>query len=419
MDKKSIVSIIDQYFRRFPYRKIEIKDPISLDLKIIVVIPVYNEYNITNTLESIFYNQKKVSFKVEIIALINNSSSASSSVTKTNQNTFNELKLFAHQNKNSQIHLIPIYINDLDPKHAGVGWARKLGMDLALERFKKIGYNGIIAGLDADTTVAENYFYEINHFFINTNNQAASIHFEHPINGYDYNQFNYEQIIYYELHLRYYKNALQYLELPFAFHTIGSAFALTAKAYARQGGMNRRMAGEDFYFINKLIKGEKFGEINKTMVVPSPRISERVPFGTGRAILDASKNKKDLMLTYDFKSFLILKEWFDMIKNKIYHYLDFPELIKEFLPLKEWEFQHLLFLNNTSNKNKYQSMFYKKFDAFWVLKFLHFSKEKIYKNSSLFINSNLLIGKLGYKNCTTIMEQLQLFRLIDQKKGLS
>ena len=165
-------------------------------------------------------------------------------------------------------------------------------MDLALERFKKIGYNGIIAGLDADTTVAENYLYEINHFFINTNNQAASIHFEHPINGYDYNQFNYEQIIYYELHLRYYKNALQYLELPFAFHTIGSAFALTAKAYARQGGMNRRKAGEDFYFINKLIKGEKFGEINKTMVVPSPRISERVPFGTGRAILDASKNKK-------------------------------------------------------------------------------------------------------------------------------
>ena len=333
MDKKSIVSIIDQYFRRFPYRKIEIKDPISLDLKIIVVIPVYNEYNITNTLESIFYNQKKVSFKVEIIALINNSSSASSSVTKTNQNTFNELKLFAHQNKNSQIHLIPIYINDLDPKHAGVGWARKLGMDLALERFKKIGYNGIIAGLDADTTVAENYLYEINHFFINTNNQAASIHFEHPINGYDYNQFNYEQIIYYELHLRYYKNALQYIGFPFAFHTIGSAFALTAKAYARQGGMNRRKAGEDFYFINKLIKGEKFGEINKTMVVPSPRISERVPFGTGRAILDASKNKKDLMLTYDFKSFLILKEWFDMIKNKIYHYLDFPDQ-KEFFLLK-------------------------------------------------------------------------------------
>ena len=32
-----------------------------------------------------------------------------------------------------------------------------------------------------------------------------------------------------------------------------------------------------------------------------------------------------------------------MIKNKIYNYLDFPELIKEFLPLKEWEFQHLLF----------------------------------------------------------------------------
>ena len=87
------------------------------------------------------------------------------------------------------------------------------------------------------------------------------------------------------------------------------------------------------------------------MVVPSPRISERVPFGTGRAILDASKNK-DLMLTYDFQIISYTeREWFDMIKNKIYHYLDFPELIKEFLPLKEWEFpNYQIFLNNTSNK---------------------------------------------------------------------
>ena len=54
MDKKSIVSIIDQYFQRFPFRKIEINDPISLDLKIIVVIPVYNEDAIEDTLKSIF-----------------------------------------------------------------------------------------------------------------------------------------------------------------------------------------------------------------------------------------------------------------------------------------------------------------------------------------------------------------------------
>ena len=67
MDKKSIVSIIDQYFQRFPFRKIEINDPISLDLKIIVVIPVYNEYAIEDTLESIFLSQKDFSFSVLLL----------------------------------------------------------------------------------------------------------------------------------------------------------------------------------------------------------------------------------------------------------------------------------------------------------------------------------------------------------------
>ena len=288
-------------------------------------------------------------------------------------------------------------------------------MDLALQRFKKVGYNGIIVGLDADTKVANNYFNEINQFFIKTDFQAGSIHFAHPTNGVKYHQFNYDQIINYELHLRYYKNALLYIGLPNVFYTIGSAFALTAKAYARQGGMNRRKAGEDFYFINKLIKGEKFGEINKTMVFPSPRISDRVPFGTGRAILEASKSKKDLKLTYDFKSFQVLKEWIEIIKSKSYNYIQFPKLIKQFMTFKEWEAQHQLFLKNSSNKNSYQNMFYKKFDAFWILKFIHFSRDKSYKNSSLVKNTNFLLDKLGYKNYSSAIEQHNLLRKIDQK----
>ena len=415
MDKKSIVSIIDKYFQRFPFRKIEINDPISLDLKIIVVIPVYNEDAIEDTLKSIFLSQKDFSFSIEIILLINNSTDAPSSIIKKNQNTYNNLKFFALQNNHFHIHLIPVYLDDLDPKHAGVGWARKLGMDLALQRFKKVGCNGIIVSLDADTKVAKNYFNEINQFFLKTDFQAGSIHFEHPIKGMKYHQFNYDQIINYELHLRYYKNALLYIGLPYAFYTIGSAFALTAKAYARQGGMNRRKAGEDFYFINKLIKGEKFGEINKTMVFPSPRISDRVPFGTGRAILEASKSKKDLKLTYDFKSFQVLKEWIEIIKSKSYNYIQFPTLIKQFMTFKEWEAQHQLFLKNSSNKNSYQNMFYKKFDAFWILKFIHFSRDKSYKNSSLVKNTNFLLDKLGYKKYSSAIEQLNLLRTIDQK----
>ena len=53
MAQKSIVSVIDQYFKRFPHRNIEIESEPSSDLRISVVIPVYNEDDLTPTLTSL------------------------------------------------------------------------------------------------------------------------------------------------------------------------------------------------------------------------------------------------------------------------------------------------------------------------------------------------------------------------------
>ena len=110
-----------------------------------------------------------------------------------------------------------------------------------------------------------------------------------------------------------------------------------------------------------------------------------------------------------------MKEWIEIIKSKSYNYIQFPKLIKQFMTFKEWEAQHQLFLKNSSNKNSHQNMFYKKFDAFWILKFIHFSRDKSYKNSSLVKNTNFLLDKLGYKNYSSAIEQLNLLRKIDQK----
>ena len=63
--------------------------------------------------------------------------------------------------------------------------------------------------------------------------------------------------------------------------------AVRAHAYARQGGMNRRQAGEDFYFMQKLVDGEQVENIAEATVFPSARLSHRVPFGTGKALSDA------------------------------------------------------------------------------------------------------------------------------------
>ena len=417
MGKKPFISIVNQYFNRFPFRKINISLEPSKDLKIIVVIPSYNEENIQPTIDSLFLKQDDFSFNVEVIILINNSESEIEEIKEQNILTLKTLQNLSETYSNSNMHLIPVLIGDLDAKHAGVGWARKLGMDIATQRFRTINFNGIIVGLDADTIVESNYLNSIYSFFSNNNFNAASIYFEHPITGDSFSDVHLEQIKYYELHLRYYKNSLKYSNLPYSFHTIGSAFALTASAYARQGGMNRRKAGEDFYFINKLIKGEIFGEINDTKVMPSPRVSNRVPFGTGRAILEGLNTKKDLSLTYDFQSFEVIYSWINRIETKDFKYGNFPEILKAYLGEEIWIKHHTMILNNTNSHKSYLKLFYNIFDAFWMLKFIHYLRDNYYPNTRLLDNTNALLIKMNYPIISSITSQLEFLRKLDKKKG--
>ena len=417
MGKKPFISIVNQYFNRFPFRKINIALEPSKDLKIIVVIPSYNEKNIQPTIDSLFLKQDDFSFNVEVIVLINNSESEIEEIKEQNLLTLNILQNLSETYSNSNMHLIPVLIGDLDAKHAGVGWARKLGMDIATQRFRTINFNGTIVGLDADTVVESNYLNSIYSFFSNNNFNAASIYFEHPISGDSFSDVHLEQIKYYELHLRYYKNSLKYSNLPYSFHTIGSAFALTASAYARQGGMNRRKAGEDFYFINKLIKGEIFGEINDTIVMPSPRVSNRVPFGTGRAILEGLNTKKDLSLTYDFQSFEVIHSWINRIETKDFKYGNFPEILKAYMGEEIWIKHHTTMLNNTNSHKSYLKLFYNIFDAFWMLKFIHYLRDNYYPNTRLLDNTNALLIKMNYPIISSITSQLEFLRKLDKKKG--
>ena len=417
MGKKPFISIVNQYFNRFPFRKINIALEPSKDLKIIVVIPSYNEKNIQPTIDSLFLKQDDFSFNVEVIVLINNSESEIEEIKEQNLLTLKTLQILSETYSKRNMHLIPVLIGDLDAKHAGVGWARKLGMDIATQRFRTINFNGTIVGLDADTLVESNYLNSIYSFFSNNNFNAASIYFEHPITGDSFSDVHLEQIKYYELHLRYYKNSLNYSNLPYSFHTIGSAFALTASAYARQGGMNRRKAGEDFYFINKLIKGEIFGEINDTKVMPSPRVSNRVPFGTGRAILEGLNTKKDLSLTYDFQSFEVIHSWINRIETKDFKYENFPEILKAYLGEEIWIKHHTMMLNNTNSHKSYLKLFYNIFDAFWMLKFIHYLRDNYYPNTRLLDNTNALLIKMNYPIISSIASQLEFLRKLDKKKG--
>ena len=177
MEKKSFVSIVDKYLERFLVSELEIKEVIKENLSLVVVIPVFNEPDVSSTLASLFFNQDRFHFQVEVILIVNNASNSPAIIKEVNQKTYNYLKEFASINNSSKISLYPFYVDNLNPKHAGVGWARKIGMDLALKRFRALNYNGVIVGLDGDATVSSNYLNVIFDFFKKSNFSAASIHF--------------------------------------------------------------------------------------------------------------------------------------------------------------------------------------------------------------------------------------------------
>ena len=273
----------------------------------IIVIPCFNEPDLVRSLQSLKHSTAPNS-EVEVIVVLNSSEIAQDDVLAQNQSTQEEFDAFINEDIPSWISFHLIHSPNLPKKHAGVGLARKIGMDEAVSRFHQLNKDGIIVCFDADSLCERNYLVEIEkHFEEHPKSPGCSIHFEHPTDGNEFDSNIYEGIINYELHLRYYNQCFRFCELPYAFHTVGSSMAVRSSAYQKQGGMNKRKAGEDFYFLHKIIALGNFTELKSSMVIPSPRISDRVPFGTGKAIGDWVETGEKEYYTYSFEIFKNIK----------------------------------------------------------------------------------------------------------------
>ena len=285
------------------------------DLGIIVVIPCYDEPNLLESLNAL-YQCTPPPCHVEVIVVINDSEIENTEVKQRNQNTFDDAFNWSKQHTSEWLSFYFLYKNNLPKKIAGVGTARKIGMDEAVRRFESIGNSkGIICCYDADSLCEPNYFQAVASYFQkNQKAQACGIYYEHPLEGTDFSPEIYRAIIDYELHLRYYVHVQRWAGFPFAFQTIGSSMAVRSDAYQQQGGMNKRKAGEDFYFIHKFIPLGNFADITNTKVIPSPRQSHRVPFGTGKAVNEILDDPKSY-LTYHPQIFDDLRPWSMEIKS--------------------------------------------------------------------------------------------------------
>jgi len=418
---KEIRSIAAVYFDRFNYRESEFNSLVPSNLELIVVIPSYNEPNLLGSLQSLKDSFVPLGVSVEVITVINHGLNAAENVVRQNETTAIQANGFAVKNNSESITFKTLEVFDMPPKKAGVGLARKIGMDEALNRFSKINKDGIIVCFDADSLCESNYFEAIiSHFKKHPKTPGCSIHFEHPLEGSSHTIEEYNAIISYELHLRYYKNAQQYTGLPFVFHTIGSSMAVRASAYAKQGGMNKRKAGEDFYFLNKIIQLGSFTELNVTTVVPSPRISDRVPFGTGKAIGEIIGSNQTRLETYNFKIFVELSAFVREVflcNNKL-KASTLSGLINQFIDVREFSVKIDEIAKNANSEKAFVTRFFKVFDAFWIMKYVHFSRDNFHEQVPVLDASNELLLELGVINqpLKTELEALIKFRILDKNR---
>lgn len=372
-----------------------IQEPPHPDLGISVVIPCLNEPDLLQTLQSLWIC-KLPSISVEVILIINHSEAAPANIKAQNLNTRMEVESWIAENNKPGLRFFPVGPVELKKKWAGAGLARKRGMDEAVCRFNQVkNPGGVIVSLDADTLVDENYLIDIDrHFREHPSHVGATLAFQHQTAK--LSEKHLRGILLYEQYMTYYKNALSYTGYPYPMFTVGSAFAVRADAYVRRGGMNRRQAGEDFYFLQNLVLLGPVGEIRSTTVHPSARLSTRVPFGTGPVLKKWMNGEEDLTKTYNFQAFADLKQLFD-VKDLFYKILekDYQKLISS-LPASVGEFlkqdvfwQDIAVLNeNCSQLSTFQNRFFQKFNAFKILKYLNFTHGTHYEKACIFEQIN-------------------------------
>jgi hypothetical protein len=196
------------------------------------------------------------------------------------------------------------------PARQGVGLARRIGCDIALSLYEK---GKLIKpwffSTDADVKLPPDYFGRAAGWEARGGPASALLYpFRHGKSS-DPELEQATQI--YEVSLRYYVLGLAWAGSPYAFQSVGSSIAVHAESYAAVRGFPQRLAGEDFYLLEKLAKVDPVARLRGGPIEIQTRHSDRTPFGTGHGvgkIQSLVKSGSDFTLDHP-DSFGALRAW--------------------------------------------------------------------------------------------------------------
>lgn len=356
--------------------------PTHFKTNCVVVIPCYNEDKWSETLDNLRL-QITSETPTAVIVVVNSGENSPASAIENNRETFQHLCAYAREKSNEHCFFLPLLFEHLPRKHAGVGLARKIGMDIAVRYFTETqNPNGILVSLDADCHVSENYLTTIQATFRqHSKTNCLIFSFLHRLEN-DSSQLR-NAIEQYEKYIAYQRRMLRYIGFPHYYHTIGSAFAVKADAYVKVGGMGRQQGGEDFYFLQKIFALGNIRELRDVFVYPLARLSDRIPFGTGPALQKIMDAPDETLRVYSTASFESLKKVLDNILicfekdevSVIDYYVRQDEAFRDFMPVDEF-FAIVRDCNqNSASQAAFEKRFFHHFNAFKIIKYLNFVHE--------------------------------------------
>ena len=389
-----------------------------------VTIPCFDEPDLIRSLESLAACSPP-SCNVTVIVVVNSSDQTAPQLLLNNLKTIQSILAWLDSGVKPFYQLQLLHAPELPSKWAGVGWARKIAMDEAIRCLDQSGLDeGILVGFDADSLVSGNYFTSIETAFReNPRYNFVTLNFSHPIDDPTLTSSLRDGIIQYELYLRYLRNAMQWCGYPHSIHTVGSSFAVKASSYVKQGGMNRRQAGEDFHFLHKMVLLGKYGVVKDATVYPAARISHRVPFGTGAALKKWEQGDTELYSAYALKSFETLcpffrnpgllfnadrttwKEMIEQLDPVLQNYLELTETLNRLDELKK----------NCADMKMFTRRFYHLVNAFWIIQYLNHCESRDEGKGILVEEASKLLTKLELATSGDLnaRDLLEIYRKLD------
>ena len=382
-----------------------------------VVIPSLAEaVNLPQTLESLSRNPAVLLDCFLILVVVNQRVDATDAETADNLETLRMLPFWKQGYGLKNLFWVDAASVGAElPARQGVGLARKIGLDLSLTLLDYNHGDPLLICLDADTLVQPDYLSAIAAHFASSSAGGAVIPYRHRPAA---DQAGQSAIDRYELFLRSYVLGLELAGSPYAFHTVGSAMACRASSYTASGGMNRRLAGEDFYFLQQVHKTSGVATVDGTVVHPSPRSSHRVPFGTGRAVGDMLAEGEQRLLFYQPVVFSIVGEWLKCVNENpgaeagslLDSAIRIAPVLHDFLVQSDFKNSWDNLKKNNRENTKLIKAFHGWFDAFRTMRLVHELSDRVYPRIAPEVATAALLERAGHPSPDDVGGQLKLLQ---------